>query len=201
MASCFNMYNKIHNMKCCPKCQQDKPISDFWKDKTQPDGLTTYCIPCKKDKVKQNYMDPDKLAHHRKKVKEWNGENIEAKKQHRKTYYLKKRSTPEGKLSSNLSSFLCMSLKRSLEYGFGKNTLDILGVNNWDEFRTYIESQWDEGMNWDNWGIGKDNSTWHLDHIIPISSANGLDEIKQLFYYTNLRPMWGSDNIRKRNKI
>jgi hypothetical protein len=188
-------------MKHCPKCKQTHPINNFWKDKSQPDGLTTYCIPCKKQKMDLHYSDPEKLKAHRNSTKKWMGQHLEERKVYSKTYNQKKNSTPEGRLKSTLSSYLCMSLKRSLEYGFGKNTLDVLGLDNWGDFKKYIESQWSPGMNWDNWGIGKDNSTWHIDHHIPISSSNNIDEIKQLFHYTNLKPLWGSDNIRKRNKV
>jgi hypothetical protein len=188
-------------MKRCPKCNQIKPLDNFWKDKNQPDGLNTYCTPCKKQRMDDYYSNPTNLANHRKTTRKWMDNNPDAKKVYRKNYTQKKRSTPEGRLKATLSSYLCTSLKRSLEYGFGKNTLDILGVANWGEFKSYIESQWVEGMSWDNWGIGKDNLTWHIDHIKPVSSANTLDEIKQLFHYSNLRPMWGSDNIRKRNSI
>jgi hypothetical protein len=70
-----------------------------------------------------------------------------------------------------------------------------------DEFRNYIESQFTEGMNWDNYGQGKNNETWHIDHIIPISLAKTEEEVYKLNHYANLRPMWCSDNIRKSNKI
>ena len=56
-------------------------------------------------------------------------------------------------------------------------------------------------MSWDNYGKGNNNNTWHIDHIIPISSATSLEEIKKLNHYTNLKPMWCSDNIRKSNKL
>jgi hypothetical protein len=56
-------------------------------------------------------------------------------------------------------------------------------------------------MSWSNYGIGPNNTTWHVDHKTPISSAHTLEEVKKLNHYTNLRPMWGSDNIRKSNKI
>ena len=55
-------------------------------------------------------------------------------------------------------------------------------------------------MNWENWGHGKNNTTWHIDHIIPLSSAKTIEEVEKLNHYTNLRPMWGSDNIKKGKK-
>ena len=52
-------------------------------------------------------------------------------------------------------------------------------------------------MSWDNYGL----HGWHIDHIIPISSAKTEEELYKLFYYTNLQPLWAIDNIKKGNKI
>lgn len=69
-------------------------------------------------------------------------------------------------------------------------TQAILGCT-WEEFKTHIERQFTKGMNWDNRG------EWHLDHIVPISSATTEDEVIALNHFTNFRPMWAKDNIRK----
>ena len=50
-------------------------------------------------------------------------------------------------------------------------------------------------MSWDNYG------KWHIDHIIPLSSANSEDDIYKLCHYTNLQPLWAEDNLKKSNKI
>jgi hypothetical protein len=50
-------------------------------------------------------------------------------------------------------------------------------------------------MSWDNHG------EWHIDHIIPLASANTPEIIKQLCHYSNLQPLWASDNIIKKDKI
>ena len=49
-------------------------------------------------------------------------------------------------------------------------------------------------MSWDNYG------KWHIDHIIPLSSANSEDDIYKLCNYTNLQPLWAEDNLKKSNK-
>lgn len=109
-------------------------------------------------------------------------------------------SNPSIKLANVLRSKLSTNIKRvnSLK---DKTSLNIVGMDSWEEFKIYIESQFEEGMNWDNYGIGANNTTWHIDHKIPISSAKTLEEVKKLNHYSNLRPMWGSDNIRKSNKM
>ena len=50
-------------------------------------------------------------------------------------------------------------------------------------------------MTWENYG------EWHIDHIIPLDSANDENELYSLCYYTNLQPLWGNENIRKGAKI
>ena len=50
-------------------------------------------------------------------------------------------------------------------------------------------------MSWDNYG------KWHIDHIIPLSSAKTEQDILKLCHYTNLQPLWAKGNIIKSNKI
>ena len=50
-------------------------------------------------------------------------------------------------------------------------------------------------MSWENHG------KWHIDHIIPLSTANTEEDILNLCHYTNLQPLWAEDNIKKSNKI
>lgn len=42
---------------------------------------------------------------------------------------------------------------------------------------------------------------YHIDHIIPISSAKTEEDVIKLNHYTNLQPLWCTENIRKSNKI
>ena len=41
------------------------------------------------------------------------------------------------------------------------------------DFKIYIESLWEDWMNWENYGLynGKENYGWDFDHIVPLSSA------------------------------
>jgi hypothetical protein len=42
---------------------------------------------------------------------------------------------------------------------------------------------------------------WHVDHIKPISIGKNKKEIEDLNHYTNLKPLWANENLRKSNKI
>ena len=63
--------------------------------------------------------------------------------------------------------------------------------------KKHIETQFKENMTWDNYGI----YGWHIDHIVPLCSANNETELLKLFHYTNLQPLWCDENLRKNGKI
>lgn len=66
------------------------------------------------------------------------------------------------------------------------------------EFRAHIESQFQDGMNWDNYGSGR--GKWSLDHIIPLSIAKTDEDAFQLGHFKNVQPLWFSENSRKGDK-
>lgn len=46
-------------------------------------------------------------------------------------------------------------------------------------------------MTWENWGKydGRLNTSWDIDHIIPISSAETEEDIIKFNHYMNLQPL------------
>tara|TARA_R110000744_G_scaffold108305_1_gene205143 strand:- start:116 stop:724 length:609 start_codon:yes stop_codon:yes gene_type:complete len=99
---------------------------------------------------------------------------------------------------------LCKSirsrLRNALSKGHGKktgSTLELTGCS-WEELRFHLESQFTEGMTWENYGL----HGWHVDHIKPcIRFDLSLDtEQKACFHYSNLQPLWASDNLSKSDK-
>lgn len=74
------------------------------------------------------------------------------------------------------------------------NTMKLIGCSI-KELKSYIESKWSLGMNWENYGF----KGWHIDHIKPCASFNLSDpeQQKACFHYTNLQPLWALDNWRK----
>jgi len=65
----------------------------------------------------------------------------------------------------------------------------------WDFFTRWIETQFLEGMKW------SERSKWHIDHIVPLNAATTELEVAILSHYSNLRPLWGKDNLSKGRKI
>jgi len=83
---------------------------------------------------------------------------------------------------------------RKKKFSKTSKTENILGCS-FEEFFTHIESQFIDGMSWEN------RSLWHIDHIIPLATAKTEEEILRLNHYTNLRPLWALDNLKKGSKI
>jgi hypothetical protein len=65
----------------------------------------------------------------------------------------------------------------------------------------YIESQFTDGMSWDNYGRGDDK--WNMDHRRPCESFdfNIEEEIFMCWHWTNLQPMWQPENLSKGDKF
>jgi hypothetical protein len=62
--------------------------------------------------------------------------------------------------------------------------------------KEYLTKLFSPGMTWENQG------EWHIDHIIPVAKFDLRDpeQQKTCFHFTNLQPLWASDNIRKGKK-
>lgn len=75
-----------------------------------------------------------------------------------------------------------------------KRTEQILGCDI-EYFVQHIERQFLPGMTWEN------RSEWHIDHVVPVSSAKDADEVEKLNHFTNLRPLWAKDNLSKGAKM
>jgi hypothetical protein len=65
------------------------------------------------------------------------------------------------------------------------------------QFKKHIESLWSLGMSWDNYGHGL--GCWNFDHVDPLSKFDLTDifQLKQACHYTNIQPLWSSDNYSK----
>lgn len=65
----------------------------------------------------------------------------------------------------------------------------------WDELKDHLEGKFLPGMSWEN------RSLWEIDHIIPCATAKTEEEMKKLFHFSNLQPLWRSDNLKKGAKL
>lgn len=66
-----------------------------------------------------------------------------------------------------------------------------------NQFSNSLQSQFKIGMNWKNHGL----KGWHIDHKIPLASANSQQEMEKLCHCSNLQPLWWYENLSKKDKI
>jgi hypothetical protein len=90
----------------------------------------------------------------------------------------------------NVRSLIKNAFRRKFKLK-SKKTIEILGCS-FEEFKIYLESKFDDKMNWENQG-----TYWHMDHI----SAKTEEDVYKLNHYTNFQPLYWLDNLRKSNKI
>lgn len=143
--------------------------------------------------------------------KEYRLNNKDKVREKQRIYYLSKReelikkSTEYSKnrlkvdLNYRLKSILrtriivCL-VKR--KYKKSKTTEELIGASI-EKVREHLESQFKEGMTWSNHGT----YGWHIDHIVPLTTAKDEEEVLKLFHFTNLQPLWAKDNLIKGSSL
>lgn len=205
-------------MKTCKFCKTEKPLTFFHKQKDGKFGCRPECKDCANaiDRQKNYKVSVEfKICNScqvlksqiefTKRKKSLDGLNSKCKKCYAE--YIKcekikqKRNVTVNNRRKNDSNFKLKELLRSRLYkatkakSWKKNTKfnEYIGCT-LEELKLHLEKQFTEGMSWDNQG------EWHIDHIIPLNSATTEEEMYKLCHYTNLQPMWASDNIRKSDK-
>ena len=202
--------------KICSKCHIKYNL-DNYRMKSNHQLFQAQCNDCKRirtqnyrknnrEKVKANGRKYIKETRHKPKFKE----RIKAEKhkhylkykkeilQKKLIYDNKRRKTDiHFRLRGVLSSRLRKAMKNNGTKK-SKKTIELIGCSI-IFLKSYLESKFKYGMNWENYGI----YGWHIDHIIPCSSFNLAieKEQKRCFHYTNLQPLWAKDNLSKSNKL
>lgn len=96
-----------------------------------------------------------------------------------------------------LSTYLRSRVYHATKLGF-KNGSAVADLGcSIEEFKQYIERQFQPRMSWDNYG------EWHLDHIIPLSSFDltNREQFLKACHYTNYQPLWAKDNLSKSDSL
>lgn len=125
----------------------------------------------------------------------WCKNNPDRKKENGRIASKKIRGTPKGKLNSNLSTAVSLSLGGNKK---GRHWEELVGYTI-EQLKLYLEKKFTEGMTWGNYG------KWHIDHIIPISAFNFEkaedDDFKRCWALKNLQPLWAADNLSKKDTL
>lgn len=207
--------------KKCKKCFEVKLLSDFYRGKLQKDGFRTKCKACENKAENEHRKKPEVILQRnrtrtarlampvkpgqKRKATEfsaekkaeiyqrhlvWKAKNPDKYRDRKK----KDHCRPLVKFQNGVRASIHKALNKK---GFLKTsrTTQILGCD-WIQFKEHIEKQFLSGMDWNLMG-----AKIHIDHITPISTAKTEDEVIALNHFTNLRPMWAVENLKKSNKI
>ena len=190
--------------KRCSKCGEEKALCEFSKNKSTKDGLRSLCKTCDKAYKQAN---KEKIAEQRKAYRQENKEKIA---EQNKAYYEenkdkiaeqkaaneKKRmaNDPAFKMKKRIGSSVYKALKKQGKTK-GGSTFSALPYTPQDLVE-HLEKQFDEKMNWDNYG-----TYWHLDHIYPQSlfphSSLEDENFQKCWTLENLQPLEAKENMSK----
>lgn len=176
------------NLEIVRERDRQRYIKDYDKRKECSKNTRIKNIDNVRGKDKARYVN--ERGHRIEYAKQYYQENKERRNELARLNY---HSSPEKQLHNSIRTAINSINKKK---GFSKKsrTYRIVGCQ-FDFLRQHIETQFEEGMSWDN------RSEWHIDHVLPISLANSEEDVIRLNHWTNLRPLWAFDNISKGNKL
>jgi len=214
--------------KICAACQEEKEVSrSTWKMnrvKLANGKIGEYCnsklcLDCF-NKRRRLRLDKAEQNKHNKLWREKNKEKVIAKQ---REYYHKNRDSinakrrarykgnPEARkrnvtrvtnyrdsnITYRINCYISSAVRGSVKDKYRSKVFDLLGYS-LNQLMAHLESQFQEGMTWENHG------EWHIDHIRPVCSFNfeskNDKEFKECWALSNLRPLWAIDNLRKGGK-
>lgn len=195
--------------KACTRCGVEKPHADFPPSKTALDGRKAECRDCTSDRNyrwreensdRHRAVSREHYHAHREryaeKHREWIAANPEKYAANKRRSWMKKRSTPKGRLEHAVGAKVRNSVRRGSK--FGRRTFEVLGYSA-EQLHRHLERHFDPGMTWDNYG------EWHIDHRIPLAAFNYQTpddfDFKRAWALSNLRPMWAAKNRQKSDRL
>jgi hypothetical protein len=161
--------------KNCVFCNATQPLTNFIKNKYCSLGYNNKCKSCQKE-YRANYNKNNKI-----KILDYNIK-------YNKTY------NPKWALNNPHIVFwrsLVNRFVQSNNYIKKDKTESVLGYSNFT-FKSHIENQFTEDMNWGN---------VHIDHKIPLSWFKNNTPINIVNNLSNLHPLSAFDNISKLNRF
>lgn len=171
--------------KKCTICETEKPQTSFYK-------VGTKCKDCTKaENKKHRIKKKNTVLTGNKKCK----------------VCLKKKDINDFRINRG-ECRICEKICRYLDVNYRlrrEQKLDIkkqLKDNNANTLRDWLEFNFDDNMDWNNYG-----EEWHIDHVIPISQFKITDakkdreQIELCYNWKNLMPLSATRNLKKNNKI
>jgi len=168
-------HETIDGVECkrCRTCREWISLNNFSKSKDRWDGLSKDCRNCLSDERKTTRISM------REYMRNW------ANNRYKNNINYKVKSCIQARIRS--------AIKNNYK---AARTTELLGCSI-EYLKVHLESQFQFGMSWDNYG------DWHIDHKVPCAKFDLSSPEQQMacFHYSNLQPLWMIDNVRKGDKI
>ena len=209
----------VYRTRTCTKCGEVLILtSDNFHFAKEKDGcgMDTKCKKCKSQCAKKSYKNnkdhilavnkkwrnsnPEFMKNYSKKLRNENPQKVQEQKQkwldknpqYMAKYNRKRKSKdPLYKLTHQLREIVSRGMNKKQ---FGKSTQEILGCT-FEEYKIYIENLWTKGMNWNNHGPMQEGY-WQIHHILPLHTAEDVEELVALNHYTNHIPLWTENHLK-----
>lgn len=194
MKTCKNNHEYEDKHKACPECVRIRQKQYYLKNKEA-------ILLSKKQDYQQNRVEIIE------KVKEYERLNVEKIQQYKKTYrkekreYLNKQNAQYKKQRRQNDSVFRMRLNlsclindafRRFAYSKQSNTRQVIGCS----FEYLYEHLVTTAFH--NYGSYIDlPGIYHIDHIIPVSSATTIERLIELNHFSNLQLLYPDDNMKK----
>ena len=199
--------------KACNRCGEILPATTeyFRAHSCGVGGLDTYCRKCavqraaewrEANRERYNELQRTYRERHRQEIREaklatyWANPGAARKvnrERGKRWGALRRLTDPRYRLNHSISSMVWRSLKQAKG---GLPWESLVGYTA-EELRRHLESMFEPGMSWENYGRGG----WEVDHVRPrvsfaITSPDDPD-FRACWALSNLQPLWGRENRMK----
>lgn len=189
-------YKKVRNFRTEEYRSYRRKYRKLHRKRFKEKVLKYESIQRDRDREKLNYRARDFYNENKDKCRSKNRRYLKLNSDKVNSRRRKYSSNPQYRIRQNLSSRIRRFSINKVR--FNASTMKLLGCS-LQYFIEHLESLFDTGMSWDNYGY----TGWHIDHIMPCSSFDLTNEShrRRCFHFSNLRPLWASDNLSKLDKI
>lgn len=204
-------------LKRCSKCGKEKNIVNFSKCNKVKSGLKAECKECEKiyrlkhqekhkQYMKEYYQNNKEKINKQNKI--WREEHKEQKCKMDKIYRIKNRKilnekNRQRRLQDPVYDLKC-KVREVIKNVFRRTTIksnsieELCGCDALTLKRHLVNTfEKNYKIKWNDDYI----KIVHVDHIIPLATANTTEKVKELCHYTNLQLLKAEDNLEKKNKI
>jgi hypothetical protein len=145
---------------------------------------------------KKRATDPEYRERCLAATRKWIAENDDWRREDGRKKRARRKDDPNYRIMGSVRARVIKALKGQTK---AQSMVELIGAPI-EVVRAHIESQFRDGMSWENWGRGWHGAReWHLDHIRPLASFNLTDpaQLQEACHYTNLQPLWAQENLSK----